>query len=241
MTLLNAVPKDRLALVIIEMNYYRFEADPEQIEATAGAQHLPFPLPHDLYDRIIGQKDSLTVSPLHQLGWLSQHALAFTWGIKRKTYAQLTNFGPGDNPFSGPENSYRPPALSFAAKSEIVRQYIAVRLALFDQYNQWNTVLWARFIGSQRSANHKIVLLAVPESGAMAPADRLFSAPFENDLSKLRAAGAVIVDWRGKNLGLRESDFYDQQHLLESGRRAISPHFITLVRGALERCDMGRR
>ena len=80
-----------------------------------------------------------------------------------------------------------------------------------------------------------MLFLAVPESSAMANVDMVMGPPFEESLSELRATGATVVDWR-RSLGLSESDFYDQQHLLDVGRRDISTRFVKLIVSDLPRC-----
>jgi hypothetical protein len=69
----------------------------------------------------------------------------------------------------------------------------------------------------------------------MAPADALFGPIFEQSMEQLRGAGFTVVDWR-RTSTLREIDFYDQQHLLESGRRRIASQFLHFVARSLPAC-----
>lgn len=80
-----------------------------------------------------------------------------------------------------------------------------------------------------------MLFLAVPESSAMAHVDVVMGPPFAESLSELQANGAMVVDWR-HSLELSESDFYDQQHLLDAGRRDIGARFVKLIVSNLPHC-----
>ena len=69
----------------------------------------------------------------------------------------------------------------------------------------------------------------------MRPYADLAGDEFADEMAALGRAGAIVADWR-TNHGLAQGDFYDQQHLLASGRRKIEPGLLDLLAGSLDDC-----
>lgn len=231
-SLLDVVPENQLALAVVGLNYHSFEETPQEIASEWDVPFLPFPPSVNLGTLLEHPAHAIS---LHQLGWLSSHARAFMWNPRQASPAQLAILGSGEKPYLGGLNKYRDPPMSQDQKEGIARQYIAQRLAAFDLAHERNGTLWATLTSRKRSKGLPFVYLAVPESRVLATADRMLGADFAHDLEKLRQTGATVVDWR-TDQGLPEQYFYDQQHLLESGRRVMFPRLLSLLQRAVPRC-----
>lgn len=237
LVLTSAIPRQNLALIIVGINYYRLGEALSNVPNDTYWPNFPFPYPQQAW-QALGEADYAKKStrPLNQLGWLLLHSPGYAWTPRKRGYAALTSPTPGENPYSAVHNAPPRPPLPDVTKQEIVNEYVALRWPAYLREHRASTELWERFAKYQRSRGVKVVFLALPESPSMAPADRLFGPIFEQSMNSLRRDGFTVADWR-KMSGLREADFYDQQHLLESGRRRIAQRFLQLPVQSLGSCD----
>lgn len=227
MALTSAVPDGQMKLIVIGLNYYRLG---EALSRTPAATYRPdFPFPYSkAAANLLGDESIALARPLNQLGWLLLHASSYDWTWHRTDIAAALPQTPGDDL----HNMFQPPALPISQKHAIIDEYVALRWPTFEAGYRASTELWKRFAASERDQGVKVVFLALPESPSMAPVDRQFGPFLERSMKEFRQAGFEVFDWR-TSLGLSEADVYDQQHLLESGRRKTAPHFLSLLSRSL--------
>jgi hypothetical protein len=140
---------------------------------------------------------------------------------------------PGD-PFQAYRHFYRPPVLSAERKHRIAMEFLATRGGMFRENVESNIVLWSAFAGRFAGSGTQVGFVILPEDRAMQPVDHILRNEFDMAVARI-ARGHVLIDLR--DLGLLEpSDFYDQQHLVASGRQKILPAIVKSVAAQLSGC-----
>jgi hypothetical protein len=234
--LAEAIPDDRRRLVVVGMNYSRFEEGAAQVAREMRAPLLPLHPPPAL-QRAVGEvvhPATVEGPALSQTSWLVRRLGQVTWRENPETFAEFARSGEA-RPWNGPQNLYRAPGLDRARKAAIVRRMMAERLPLLQARRGEALALWRAFLNRFDGRGAEVLFIALPESPSMAPMNARAGAGFADDLSSLQRDGARIADWRTDH-GLTEHDFYDQQHLLETGRRRVEPRFVDLLVDSLPDC-----
>ena len=237
-SLVRAVPQNRLSLAIVALNYSRFENTRNDVLSPIYTRRFPFVSDSESFD---GEITANTRTPdpfdfLRNLSWLVRHARAFDWKKSKPSYEELTFINNGADLFADQRNAYAYPSLTFSQKKEIALAYIAQRYPKFSVARKESTVLWVHFAERVIGAGANTLFLALPESAAFKSVDDLLGADFEQSLASFQNKGAMIADWRHLSF-LTESDFYDQQHLLASGRKTLVHPFLKLVKGGIRNCE----
>jgi len=225
-----AIPDDRRKLVVVGMNYLRLEEGYDQTRRTLPIKTMPFDTPAPLMAALdkAGHPVALTFPSLKNVAWLLRQGRWRGELSPPSTLAEFVGAADRSQAYQGPHNAYKAPALSGDEKDRIVRHRIVERLTLFRAVHAEAAALWAEFTRRFDTAAGPVLYLALPESVAMAPLERLAGPAFDADMAKLRDSGALVADWR-QGHGLDEADFHDQQHLLASGRARIEGRFVELL------------
>lgn len=232
-----AIPDERRKLVVVGMNYLRLEEGYDQTRRTLPIKTLPFDSPASLEAALqgAGHPVALTFPSLKNVAWLLRQG---RWRSERSSPSTLAEFivtADRSETYHGPQNAYRAPALSGDEKDRIVRHRIVERLGLFHAVHAEAAALWEGFTRRFDSPAGRVLYLALPESVAMTPLERLAGPVFDADMADLRDGGALMKDWR-RGHGLDEADFYDQQHLLASGRARMEGRFVDLLAASTPGC-----
>lgn len=219
-------------MVVIGMNYYRFSEDRIAIKKNISQNVYPLPLSRSmLFDNLSWLSTLPPVEPITQSGRL----LSFHRYIKKVSINKIerrnTNKISPDSLFSGPRNRYKKPVFSKEQKEQRVTQFIANRGPQFFQTHQESFGLWANLIADMRSKGVIVLVLILPLSPEMDQARVLFDPLFDPMIEKLDQIGAIVIDWRDLE-SLKSEDFYDQQHLVKSGRKKI----FSLLVGDIASC-----
>lgn len=232
-----AIPEARRRLVVVGLNYLRLEESREQVARSAQRRALPFEIPPPLRQSLAGFGAPPIAEALRPRGitWLLRQQKHID---SRKPPASLQQLIATDevDPFKGPRNMYGGPALPRGHKQQFVSHMIMERWPMYRRNHAEAVGLWKEFTRDFSSATSRVMFLAMPETSVLAPLNALAGAMLERDMGELRGAGALVVDWRTSH-GLAEEDFYDQQHLLSSGRAKLTDRFVDLLATSIPDCD----
>ena len=233
-----AVPDSRRALVVVGMNYQRFEEGFAEVARDVSAPLLPLRSSRALEDALneAGQPPVQTLSSLAGTAWLLHRLDQVNFRAEPEPFEVFLARRDGETPWHGPLNLYRDPPLGPAKKAAIVRQMIAERLSLFEGRRAEAGALWRAFVRRFEGPDSTVLFLALPEDPSMTPFAAFAGEGFAHEMAGLGGAGARVADWRTDH-GLVPRDFYDQQHLLQSGRRKLEPRLADLLAGAVVGCD----
>lgn len=234
-----AVRDDRRRLVVVGMNYSRFEEGAAEVSRDLRTPLLPLRQPATLKRAVadVGGSSPMGAGPgLTQSSWLLHRLDEVTFQDAPESFRAFIARSDGASPWQGPDNVYRAPPLDAERKADIVRRMQAEQLPLYAARRGEALALWLAFLRRFDRPGSEVLLLALPESASMAPLNARAGAAFPADLAVLERHGGRVADWRTSH-GLAEADFYDQQHLLESGRRKIEPRFVELLTSALPACS----
>tara|TARA_R110002124_G_scaffold55108_3_gene156067 strand:- start:2512 stop:3606 length:1095 start_codon:yes stop_codon:yes gene_type:complete len=235
--LAEGIPDAQRRLVVVGINYSGFEQGPAEIVRELRSPLLPLKVPRALKHAVkSGGYSSPDTTPwMNQTSWLVRRLDQVTFQDKIEPFEDFVR-SEGQTPWQGPQHIYRAPALDRTQKAGIVRRMTAERLHLFNARHKEALALWHAFLARFIERKSAVLFLALPESASMEPMNRRVGSAFASDLSTLERDGARVADWR-TNHGLPEASFYDQQHLLESGRHAIEPRFVDLLVNTLPDCS----
>lgn len=235
-----AVPDDLRVLTVVGMNYLRFEEDSGEVARDVRQPLLP--LRHsEALEQALAELGHPAVSPLPglaQSAWLLARLDQVTFRRTPEPFDDFLAQRDGETPWQGPLNFYNGAPLDPAAKAAITHQRIAERLTLFKERHTEAGALWRAFAHRFGGPRSNVLFLALPEDPSMTPFSLLAGDGFDAEMASLGDAGAHVADWRTSH-GLAQSDFYDQQHLLASGREKIEPRLLDLLAGAIVNCDRG--
>ena len=221
--------KQRADLIIIGMNYYRFTEDRYNFLSHVSRSSLPVPLSRSmLFNQLSWMNVIPKPEPFKLFGMLKRYQLT---GVSRDDkvikHSPLTESLPIENVFNGPQNFYHPPIFTKDAKQRRVNSFIATRSPQFYFNHRESVQLWIDYL-REFADKIKIILLILPSDPLMDQAAPFFAPIFEEALGELHSHGVKIVDWR-KMKELESDDFYDQQHLIFTGRAKIFQRFIDMI------------
>lgn len=230
-TIVEAVPRHRRALVIVGMNYFRFEQGLDDVVADLPRLTLPFTPPASLRQSLAesGRPTGPALLQLRSTAWMLRQGYFSIRGNPDVRQA------PRATRFDGPYNIYAPPALDAAHKADIARRMIIEELPPFRRWNDEAGDLWLAFAAHFSRHGTRPLFIFLPESASLKPLRDLVEPDVQRQIARLRAQGHVVVDWR-RHAELDERDFYDQQHLLGSGRAKMEPRFIDLIAASIAGC-----
>jgi hypothetical protein len=234
-----AVPDERRALTIVGMNYLRFEEGFAEVARDLRAPLLPLRTPEGLERVLIetGHPPASALPGLTATAWLLPRIDEVDFNRAPEAFDDFKARRTGQTPWQGPQNIYSDPPLNPAAKATINQQMVAERLSLFEARRGQAGALWRAFVRRFAVPQSDVIFLALPEDPSMAPFAALARVGFAEEMAALDRAGARVTDWR-TNHGLVEEDFYDQQHLIASGRRKLEPRLVQLISSNLTGCDL---
>ena len=99
---------------------------------------------------------------------------------------------------------------------------------------------WNGFIEAVHKDGNEIFFIDLPISPSFKNTLSAFKTEYDAILGSHRTHGADVVSWVSSGTGLQESDFYDQQHLLASGRRKVEPWIIKELASRIPGCGEDR-
>ena len=232
-TLADVLPAARLELLIVGMNYFRFEEPPTSIPADLQAGRIVFSPPESLQQSVaseFGHEDAFDAIRPRQLGWLLNHASAFHWSLHRtdeQGSAEASDAG---------SDYYDQPARSLAEKQAIAGRYLAARLTMFEHNRSQWLQQWLAFARHEQQRGVRQLYLSLPESRVMAPVDAIIGTQYEALLTSLLETGATVADWRS-SLNVPEDAFFDQQHLRAPGRIMVESLLIDQIARLIPNCN----
>ena len=222
----HAVDKEKLKLVVIGLNYFRFNVTKAEVRLDLGNRRFPF--------NDVGQLNEILDIPLNSFSSLNQLA----WLIKNKRHLHLKrakNLPPELDNFTGPRNRYAPPPMSAEEKAEVGRQFIAQRTKLIEMRISDATLLWWRLAKSLQTRGARVSFARLPTSKTMDRVHALLEPGYLTAVDKLITSGAEFVEI-GNSLRIPEEYFYDQAHLLAPGRKLIFPDLVDQVIKRIDNC-----
>ncbi len=237
--LVEAARQHRVRAVLYGMTYARFEYDLVSIAQSLDSMLTPVPRPAALANWL-SQTWLRYVPPFSPV---SDWARALRHAMPKANPAKVWRLfsepavapAPPEDPFQTRGHFYKAPVLSKAEKDAIVDQYIGSRILPFAESVKDSTYAWRALITQTIAWGARPVLLVLPEDPSMAKVDQLFRPSFDTAIDELKGAGAIVHDLR-ENTRLTSVDFYDQQHLVASGRRIEFERLIAAVKAAIPGC-----
>jgi hypothetical protein len=233
----DAVPDSRRTLVVVGMNYLRFEEGFAEVARDVRAPLLP--LRSRALERTLkeaGHSPAPTMPRLTGTAWFLSRLDQVNFRPEPEPFDVFLARRESATPWHGPLNLYQDPPLDPEKKAAIVRQMIAERLSLFEGRRAEAGALWRAFVRRFDGPGSTVLFLALPEDPSLAPFAAAAGDGFAHEMAGLGGAGARVADWRTDH-GLAQSDFHDQQHLLASGRRKLEPRLADLFAEALVGCE----
>lgn len=230
-----ALPPEKLRLVVVSLNPLRFEEGPADVARSALVQRLPYHMPkgvHELVSRH-GYAASRPFPELPVSAWLKRYRSR----LERAPAADLEAFVGSDAmpPFQAASHVYAPPALPAKAKMNIVAQMALERVPVYEKNHAQGAALWTEFARHFATTQRQVLFLQLPESRFLEPLTARIQGRYEADLAALRRAGFPVEATRSAEL-LEEDDFFDQQHLLASGREKIAAALVAQFAARLPGC-----
>jgi len=235
--------RSSLSTVIIGMNYYRFEEDLATITSNYENLLVPVPRPASLgiWLTTTERRFVLPWTPLTDLIRALRRAIpTWTWDnvahFMRKPLPAEKLVQPEEaDPFQNERNAYGLPVLSLDAKQAIVAEYLAARTSGYSARAASSRDVWYAFAKQITRWGASPVFMVLPEDPVLEPVRQVFGPTFDNVMSSFSASGYRTIDFRRLS-DLEHAHFYDQQHLVASGRRLFWPHFLQSVIAAVPGC-----
>ncbi len=232
-----ALPESSVSLIAVGFNYYRLHADYHSIHDSFNFRRLPFEVPKRLEQFIEtkGIKSGTPMPDLRNIAWLKNNLKFFSKSVLSESGISNISMIANTDPYQGLNNRYVSPAKSHAIKKKIVNRYINERAALYQEFSDQALSVWIEFVETYSRKGIPVLFLVLPQSDEMEDVDAVIGEQFNQQIEILREKGARIADLRhGKRL--LNSDFYDQQHLLASGRRKIEQDLIQIFVRSIPGC-----
>ena len=229
----DALPRERLALIVVGLNIQRLEHGPEETQRAFTGFRMPFRgasrLRAELDRR--GMAPTHPFPPLQTTGWLLKRWANLTWSAQET----LEQFATSADRYQIERNLYVRPVLTLEQKLAKVSRVVSERLPIYYDVHKASSELWAEFVRSFVTPRRHVLFLDLPVSKTLSLAKNLTHTQYNADMTALRAAGAQVEPLQGETL-LEEDDFYDQQHIIESGRQKIATALISQLASAIPLC-----
>jgi len=238
--LIEAASRGRLRTVLYGMTYARFEYDLVSIAQSLDNMLTPVPRPASLANWL--SYTWLRYVPTS--AWLSDSARALRHAMPKASLARVWRFmstpplasAPVQDPFQAPGHFYKTPVMSGEDKALIANQYLGSRILPFAEGLADSTRAWQALIQNTAVWGANPALVILPEDPSMAKVDRFFRGAFDRAIKQLETAGAAVYDMRD-NPRLTAENFFDQQHLVASGRRIEFDRLIAIIKSATPGCS----
>jgi hypothetical protein len=219
-------------LVVVGMNYYRLIIARAALQTDMLNSDQIVPIPFHLTLEEFPETQILpSIQPINLLAKLDQF-LNVTKSIRLGVAPEPKP----TNEFVSFQNVYKPPAMSLERKQQTVRRFLLSRLPDYLNNSGDGIDRWITFSEYAQKKGSRVLFLALPEDTTMEKVRPFFELEFMNFKKRAAATGAGFVDWRQVNLNLEANDFYDQQHLLPTGREKIVDHLVSLFAKNLKTC-----
>lgn len=226
--------RQNVDLVVIGMNYYKLIVNPMSLKTDIINNGQIVPTPFGLFvEEIESAQDLPVIEPLYFGAKLHYY-------VKEVGKVNLKNIvgAQASSEFIAPHNYYRAPAKTLLEKKEIVRRFLLIRFPDYLEYSEAGIQRWINFAENALSNGSDVLFLGLPLDNSMVEIDRYFSPQFDSFLQQAKEKGVLIEDWRKKNLNLISDDYFDQQHLLASGRKKVVNPLVDLIASHLSECNV---
>ena len=232
----DALAEHDLDRIIVGINYFRLTESRRDLFARLSNVRLALPLSAQLRSMMPADLRSVPKPEfLSQLAMLLAHKGELA-GMKRPGASSGNIPQKGrEKGFMGARNLYKGPPRNSAWKRERVSHFIALTRVKYEHVSSQASDLWLEFIRRHQQRKIATTLLVLPMDPSLQRARRLFDPQLDKALERFERAGAGVVDWRDLSV-LSARDFYDQQHLLASGRRKLFPVLIEALSTYVSGC-----
>jgi hypothetical protein len=223
----------RLDSVVVGVNYYRFLEGRARLGEGLETRRLPLPTSGTLLRQYSHSLQRIPdFEPVHQAGILLALEPRPKW-IRRldepERLAQVSDF-------QGQLNIYRAPSLNIMEKRRIAASFMAMRGPASLRYEKESVALWVALTDALQAQGVRVEFLVLPMDPVMDLVRPFFDPIFEVSLKVFESRDVRITDWRDSDFGLVTEDFYDQQHMLASGREKIFDAFVRYLASSLPQC-----
>jgi hypothetical protein len=225
--------KKGVDLVVIGANLYRYILSPSGIHKNALFNQLSIPISAGIFFSERGS--SLTpppLSPVYTGAYLAANKSLIAQFSLGRSFAIRDKF---ENS-KGLHNLYVTPSRTIKYKERIARQYLLQNYLAFKENANFGASRWNDFFEQVMRDGAEVVVLDLPVSPTFLSTERFFRDQYDEILKSHNAIGAGVVRWSASDLGLIESDFFDQQHLLASGRQKIEPALLLMIQDHIPEC-----
>lgn len=238
--------RSRLVAVIVGMNYFRLEEDRPSLVTSLERMIAPVPRPSSL-SLWLSYEGKRLVVPWAPLSDVARRLRALWRSLPEDSDARVLarlqrligtpylTFASTPDPFLIERNAYREPVLRPEAKRTIANEYGASRTTLYRERVAAGREAWSAFAASVRAWGAVSLFVALPEDPSMARIRGAFGPAFDDAMASLVVSGNSYADLRTLH-GLAPEHFYDQQHLVASGRRAFWPQFLAATLDVIPYC-----
>jgi hypothetical protein len=223
----------RLDSVVVGVNYYRFLEGRARLGEMLETLRLPLPTSGMLlwqYSRSLQRISDF--EPVHQAGVLLALEPRPKWKSRLDKPAGLAQI----SDFQGQLNAYRAPSLNIMEKRRIAASFLAMRGPALLRYQKESVGLWVALTDALQAQGVQVGFLVLPMDPVMGLVKPFFDPIFEVSLKVFESRDVRITDWRDADFGLVTEDFYDQQHLLASGREKVFDAFVRYLASTLPQC-----
>lgn len=233
-TLYSEYQKKNVDLVIVGLNYFRLIVNPLKLNANISNNGLLIPTPINLLIEEFGLAQHMpAIEPLY-------FGAKLRYFIKKSGSENLINTARGEAKksleFVALHNYYKKPAKSKQEKQKDVRRFLLSRYPDYSEYSSIGIERWLRFSEYAKSQGSNVLLLSLPQDESMMSVDGYFSPIFDRFLFIAKSRGISVEDWRKNKFQLVSDDYFDQQHLLASGRKKIVQEIVNLIVNHLPEC-----
>lgn len=226
----HAVNPNKLALVVVGLNYFRFNETLPEVEMVIKQPNFPF---NDLGNRRhVISIDQAWLSGLSQIAWLNKNKEYFQQDVAKEDIKEIGRV----DEFKGKWNLYSQPIMSKKQKNEVGRQFISQRIDLIAERMPESQYLWGGLAKSLNPRGGQVLFIRLPTSASMTEVHALLEPGLNEAIKVFESSGAKFAEI-GKDTMLLEDDFFDQAHLLALGRKKIFPELKTLIINHIGGCN----
>ena len=227
---INALKSSSLKTLVYGFNDWKLSEGVRDTIRQASAMRLPFAAPPEMMSYLSSVSDRAAIAfPVpNASGWLYANRKGFK-----------STGGPSaeiSDPFQSAHHRYTAPSKSLEEKHAIAARFLAESSYPMELKYLEAAEIFAALVRDLKQNGTEVVFLVLPQSSVLKRHSLYTKEMADEGLAVIRASGAKIYDWRILP-ELVENDFYDQTHILSSGRKKIHDKLVSMMAENFQPCN----
>ena len=138
----------------------------------------------------------------------------------------------------GFQNRFFSKSESWEKRNKRLRHFDILRYEDFLNFGPNQSRRWNLFIDNALSKGSKVLFIDLPKAPYFDKKTNLFQGLMNEFLDSHLKNGANVIRMKSSDLNLKDDDFYDQQHLLSSGRKKVESLLIESIADNISECKI---